>query len=164
MRRTTNVYLIATIALGLFTSGISLAGQKHLGYARTLDDLRMARALLLRTNMGTAANAPQDEVSLAVENIDGAMLDISKETGSSVNPQDTPKIDSRMKWAQRLSKGFKMLDKAELDCRTEKVNSTDAEFQKRVLDRIDQAHDRIRVAIDTVNFDYSARNMPTRND
>jgi hypothetical protein len=164
MRRFTNVYLIATIATVLFTSGTALAGQKHLGYARTLDDLRTARALLQRTNVGPAANAPQDEVSLAIENIDGAMTEISKVTASSVNPQEMPKIDSHMKWAQRLSQGYKMLDRAKLDCSVEKDKSGDAELQKRILDRIDQAHDRIRVAIDTVNFDYSARNMPTRND
>ena len=33
-----------------------------------------------------------------------------------------------------------------------------------VLTQLDQAHTRLTVAIQTVNFDYAARNMPTRND
>jgi len=165
MLRRTRLCANTTIALLLAISGTAMAGQKHLGYSRALDDLRTARALLQRTSAMQTPSAPQDEVSLAINNIDGAIEEIGKEaaiTGS--DPKELPKVDSRMKWAQRLSMSFKLLDRAKLDCSIEKDNSVDAGLQKRVLDRIDQAHDRIRVAIDTVNFDYSARNMPTRND
>jgi hypothetical protein len=165
MFRSIKLGIIVTVALLLVISGTALAGQKHVAYERTLDDLRTARALLQRANAPQTADGQQDEVSLAISNIDGAIAEISKEAAvNAANPQDIPKGDSRMKWSQRLSKSFKLLDKAKLDCSTEKDNSGDAGLQKRVLDRIDEAHNRIRVAIDTVNFDYSARNMPTRND
>ncbi|HEY2646278.1 MAG TPA: hypothetical protein VGI34_04870 [Candidatus Acidoferrales bacterium] len=141
-----------------------MAGQKHLGYSRALGDLRTARALLQRGNAPQTPNE-QDEVSLAIANIDGAISEITKAAGGNAGARpEIAKSDLRMSWAQRLSKSFRMLDKAKLDCSTEKENSSEAGLQKRVLDRIDEAHDRIQVAINTVNFDYSARNMPTRND
>jgi len=165
MLRSMKLRTIVTVALVLAISCTALAGQKHVGYARALDDLRMARALLQRSSALQGADSQQDEVSLAIGNIDGAIAEIAKEFAINPGaPQDLPKIDSRLKWPQRLSQSYKMLDKAKLDCSMEKDNSANAELQKQVLDRIDQAHDRIRVAIDTVNFDYNARNMPTRND
>jgi hypothetical protein len=51
-----------------------------------------------------------------------------------------------------------------MECSREKDDSGYAGLQARVMSRLDHAHDRLRVAIDTVNFDYSARNLPTRND
>ncbi len=165
MLRSTKLCTTISIALVLALSGTALAGQKHPGYARAVDDLRIARALLQRSNAPQAADAQQDEVSLAIGDIDGAIAEMGNEAGvNERDPQAPAKVDSRMKWPQRLSQSYRLLDKAKLDCSVEKDNSGDTGLQKRVLDRIDQAHDRIRVAIDTVNFDYSARNMPTRND
>jgi hypothetical protein len=165
MLRSLKLCTNVSIALVLFLSGTALAGQKHLGYSRALDELRTARALLQRTNALKVADTQQDEVSLAIGNIDGAISEISKQiTGNGSDPQEIPKVDSRLKWPQRLSQSYKMLAMAKLDCSTEKDKSGDAGLQKKVLDRIEEAHDRIRVAIDTVNFDYTARNMPTRND
>jgi hypothetical protein len=69
-----------------------------------------------------------------------------------------------MTWAARLSMSMRLLDRAKLDCSSDRDNAANAGLQSRVFASIDQAHDRIRVAIDTVNFDYSARNMTTRND
>ncbi len=164
MLRSSKLCLNIAIALVLSFPCAALAGQKHQGYVRVLDDLRMARALLQRTG-DQNQNGPQDEVSLAIANIDGAIDEINKEAnvkgGSS---RDLPAIDAHMQWADRLSTSMRMLDKAMLDCSKEKDNPGNAGLQAKVLSRLDRAHDRIRVAIDTVNFDYTARNLPTRND
>ncbi len=124
----------------------------------------MVRALLQRANNVSTVDGSQDEVSLAISSIDGAISEINKEAPAGNKQPDAPKIDSRMHWSDRLSMSFKMLDRAMFDCSKEKDNSGKTEVQSRVLASIAQAHDRIRVAIDTVNFDYSARNMDTRND
>jgi hypothetical protein len=153
------------IALALFLSGTVLAGQKHLSYARTMDDLREARVLLQRTNQTPGADGSQDEVSLSLNYIDAAMTEIYKETGEQgEKPSETPRVDARMPWAKRLSKSLKMLEKAQLDCNAEKGNGGDDGLRSRVLEELDHAHSRLSVALQTVNFDYSARNMPTRND
>jgi hypothetical protein len=49
MFRNSNVCRLGAMALVLSLPGTALAGQKHPGYARTIDDLRFARALLQRT-------------------------------------------------------------------------------------------------------------------
>jgi len=164
MLRSSKFYLNMAMALALSLPCAALAGQKHQGYARTLEDLRMARALLQRAG-DQNQNGSQDEVSLAVGNIDGAIDEISKEAnikgGSS---RELPAIDPHMQWSVRLSTSMRMLDKAMLDCSKEKDSSGSEGLQAKVLSRLDRAHDRIRVAIDTINFDYTARNLPTRND
>jgi hypothetical protein len=165
MFRITRMGLVASIGLLIAIPCATPAAQHHSGYARTLEDLRMARVLLQRADKVSTADGSQDEVTLAIANIDGAIADISKEApASDKEAQESPKFDARMRWSARLSMSFKMLDRAKMDCSKEKENSANAGLQTRVLASIEQAHDRIRVAIDTVNFDYSARNMQTRND
>jgi hypothetical protein len=165
MFRITKVCRFGAMALVLSLPGTALAGQKHPGYMRTMDDLRLARVLLQRTNEGQNLNGSQDEVSLTIGNIDSAMQEINKEIGADrKKPHDLPRIDARMPWAERLSKSLKLLEMAQLDCRTEKDNSGDSGLRARVLDQLDHAHTRITVAIETKNFDYNARSMPTRND
>jgi hypothetical protein len=142
-----------------------MAGQKHAGYVRGLDDLRTARALLQRPNEAQAPSGLQDEVSLALTSIDEAIAQINTVSpDNGKKSHDVSGIDAHTKWSKRLSMSFRMLEQAKLDCAKEKDNSGDAGLQARVQGLIDQAHDRIRVAIDTVNFDYSARSLPTRND
>jgi hypothetical protein len=132
---------------------------------RALDDLRTARALLQRPNETQAPSGLQDEVSLALASIDEAIAQINTESpDNGKKSHDVSGIDAHTKWSKRLSMSFRMLEQAKLDCAKEKDNSGDAGLQARVQGLIDQAHDRIRVAIDTVNFDYSARSLPTRND
>jgi hypothetical protein len=165
MFRTTKMCRFGAMALILSLPGTALAGQKHPGYMRTMEDLRWARALLQRTNEAQTLNGSQDEVSLTIGNIEAAMTEIDKEIGADrKKPHDLPRIDARMPWADRLSKSLKLLEMAQLDCRTEKDNSGDSGLRARVLDQLDHAHTRITVAIDTKNFDYDARSMPTRND
>jgi hypothetical protein len=165
MFRINKMYRFGAMALVLSLPGTALAGQKHPGYMRTMEDLRWARALLQRTNEAQTLNGSQDEVSLTIGNIDAAMTEIDKEVGADrKKPHDLPRIDARMPWADRLSKSLKLLEMAQLDCRTEKDNSGDSGLRARVLDQLDHAHTRITVAIDTKNFDYDARSMPTRND
>src|SRR5712692_10266618 len=77
MFRTSKVWLFGALALVLSLAGTALAGQKDPGYLRTMDDLRLARALLQRTNEAQAANGSQDEVSLTIGYIDGAMAEIN---------------------------------------------------------------------------------------
>jgi hypothetical protein len=165
MFRTSKMSRLGAMALVLSLPGTALAGQKHPGYVRTMDDLRWARALLQRTNEAQNLNGEQDEVSLTIANIDGAMAEIDKEIGvEGKKPQALPRIDARMPWADRLTKSLKLLEMARQDCSTEKDNSGDGGLRARVLDLLDHAHTRITVAIATKNFDYNARNLPTRND
>ena len=141
------------------------AGQKHLGYSHAADDLRLVRTVLQRPNGAhSAADAP-NEVSLAIGNIESAINQIDKALGpENRKPQEMPKIDARMPWAERLAQGLRLLERAELDCYKEKDDSQSAGLKARVFDQLDQAHTRLSVAVQTVNFDYSARNIPTRND
>lgn len=165
MLRTAQLCQAGAIAVLLFLPGTMLAGQKHAGYARTMDDLREARMLLQRTNAVQNVNEGQDEVTLSIGYIDAAMADIYKETGEQgERPNESPRVDARTPWAKRLAKSLKVLEKAELDCDSEKESGGDTGLRARVLDQLDHAHSRLNVALQTVNFDYTARNLPTRND
>lgn len=165
MLRTSQLCQAGAITVLLFLPGTMLAGQKHPGYARTMDDLREARTLLQRTNAVQNVNDGQDEVTLSIGYIDAAMADIYKETGEQgEKPNQTPRVDARLPWAGRLAKSLKMLEKAEVDCDSEKDNGGESGLRARVLGQLDHAHSRLNVALQTVNFDYSARNLPTRND
>jgi hypothetical protein len=165
MFRTFKVCLFGTMALVLSLFGTAQAGQKHPGYLRTMDDLRLARALLKGTNGAQALNGSQDEVSLTIGNIESAMAEIDKGIiAKAKKPQAIPQIDARASRAERLTKSLRLLEKAREDCGKEKDDAGDLGLQARVFDLLDQAHTRITVAIQTINFDYSARNMPTRND
>jgi hypothetical protein len=164
MFRITRMGLIASIGLLISIPCATPAARHQTAYVRTLEDLRMARALLQRADKISTPDSPQDEVSLAISSIDGAISEINKEAPTEDKQPDVPKFDTRMPWSARLSMSFKMLDRAMFDCSKEKDNSGKTELQSKVLASIEQAHDRIRVAIDTIYFDYSARNMDTRND
>jgi hypothetical protein len=165
MFRTSKSFLFAAMALVLSLPGAALAGQKHPGYMRTMDDLRFARALLQRSNETQTLNGSQDEVSLTIGNIDAAMAEIEKEIGADrKKTHDLPRIDARMPWAEHLSESLKLLEIARQDCSKEKGNAGDHGLQAQVFNLLDQAHTRITVAIETKNFDYNARNLPTRND
>jgi hypothetical protein len=165
MFRTSKLCRFGALALVLSLPGTILAGQKHTGYDRTMEDLRWARALLQRANEAQSLNGSQDEISLTIVNIDGAMAEIDKEIGTEgKKPRAVPRIDARMPWADRLSKSLKLLELAQQDCRTEKDNAGDGGLRARVLNQLDDAHTRMTVAIATKNFDYNARNLPTRND
>jgi hypothetical protein len=165
MFRTSKVCWFGALALALTLSGTALASKKHPGYMRAMDDLRYARALLQRTDGTQPADGLQDEVSITTSNIDNILAQIDEEVGGTQKKTHAvPRIDSRLKWPERLSESLKLLEKARVDCSTEKDNSGDDGLRARVLTQLDQAHTRLTVAIQTVNFDYAARNMPTRND
>ena len=165
MFRTSNLCLLGAIALAFSLPGMALAKQKHPGYSRTMDDLRLARALLQRTNEAQTLDGSQDEVSLSISNIDGAMEEINKEIGAGRKKQRAlPRIDTRMPWADRLSSSLRLIEMAQQDCSKEKDNAGDQGLQARVLNQLDQAYTRLTVAYETKNFDYDARNLPTRND
>src|SRR5450756_641137 len=124
MFRTLKICLFAAIALVLSLPHSASAAQRHAGYVRALDDLRMARALLQRTNQAQTQDGSQDEVSLAMGNIDGAIAEIDKESSpKGKDSQDAPRIDAHMSWPKRLSMSFKLLDRAMLECSNEKDNS-----------------------------------------
>jgi hypothetical protein len=131
-----------------------------------MDDLRLARALLQRPNEAQTLNGAQDEVSLTIGNIDAAMTEIERESGAEgkKKPHGVPRNDARLSWADRLSMSLRLLEMAQQDCSTEKDNSGSSGLRARVLDELDHAHTRLTVAVVTKNFDYNARNMPTRND
>jgi hypothetical protein len=155
---------LGVICLLLILPGRSFAGQNHAGYVRAMDDLRSARALLQRSDRIQPVDESPDEVSLTIDNIDRAMKQIDQAIGAaSRKSQELPKIDERMTWVERLTQSLRFLDKAELDCAGEKDASANAGLKARVFDLLDQAHTRLSVAIQTVNFDYSSRHLPTRN-
>ena len=93
------------------------------------------------------------------------MAEMRKEIGPDLKkPHDLPRIDARMPWAERLTESLKLIEMARQDCSKEKDNPGDQGLQLRVFNLLDQAHTRLTVAVETKNFDYSAREMPTRND
>ena len=153
------------MALILSLPGKAVASQKHSGYSRPMDDLRLARALLQRTNQPQTLDGEQDEVSLVMSHIESAISEINIESvANGKKRSDIPRIDARMPWAERLSRSSRLLDHAREDCAGEKDKAGNSGLQARVLDHIDKAQNRIRIAIETVNFDYSARSISTRDD
>ena len=127
MFRNSNVCRLGAMALVLSLPGTALAGQKHPGYARTIDDLRFARALLQRTNEAQELNGSQDEVSLTIGNIDDVLAEIDQEIGAQgKKSHKLSRIDERMPWAERLAKSLKLLEMAQQDCGAEKGNSGDS--------------------------------------
>lgn len=165
MRTKSMICPFSALALCLSLAAPAHAGKKHPGYLRALDDLRVARALLQRPSVSLAASGEQDEVSLTVGTIDSITDEIGKEVAlSSKKAPAVPKIDPRTPWAHRLSESRRLLEIAREECSKEKDDGGDAGLRARVLGQLDQAHTRITVAIETINFDYSARNLPTRND
>jgi hypothetical protein len=165
MLSTSKLFQIAAVSLVLCLPGTALARQKHQGYARTMDDLRLAHALLERTGGAQTLDVPEDEVSLTIGYIDGAMAEIEKEIGAEQKkPRALPRISPRMKWGERLNESLRLIEMAKLDCSKEKDGPSDAGLQARVFNLLDQANTRMIVAIETINFDYEARNLPTRND
>lgn len=165
MLRTSKMCRLGAMALVLYFPGTMLAGKKHPGYMRTRDDLRLARALLQRTNEAQTLNGSQDEVSLSIGYMDGAIEEIDKEIGAEDKKHHAlPRIDARMPWADRLTSSLRLLEMAQQECGTEKDNSGEVGLRAQVLDQLDQAHTRLTVAVETKNFDYNSRNMLTRND
>jgi hypothetical protein len=153
------------LAIAVTFCGSAQAGQKHPGYLRARDDLRLARALLQRSNGVDARDNSQDEVSLTITNIDDTLAEIDKETGvERKKPRALPRIDARTAWGDRLSEALRLMEKAEFECSKEKDTAGDAGLPARVAKLLDQGHTRLTVALETINFDYNARNLPTRND
>lgn len=165
MSRTPYLRPMGLICLLLSLPAGAFAGRNHPGYQHAVDDLRLAQALLQRSNIAPASNGWQDEVSLTMGNIEDAMkeMDTAVVRGHG-KPSELPRLDARMPWAERLNQSLRLIERAELDCSKEKDDSGNAGLKGRVFDLLDQAHTRLSVAIQTVNFDYNARRLPTRND
>src|SRR5215467_6838466 len=148
MLSNSKLFQIGTMSLILCLPGTALARQKHARYGRTMEDLRQAHALLQRTGGAQALDGAEDEVSLTIANIDGAMAEIEKEVGAEQKkPRALPRINPHMTWGDHLSQSMKMLEMAKLDCIREKNNSGDSGLQARVLNLLDQAQTRMTVAI-----------------
>ena len=155
---------MGAVCLLLVPAG-SFAAQSHAGYSRAMDDLRLAHALLQRPNGMQAAASTPDEVSIALGHLDSAMKELDQAAGPEQSKvQEISKIEARMSWAERLDQSLRLLDRAEMECAREKDDSAGAKMKTRIFDLLDQAHTRLSVALETVNFDYGARNIPTRND
>lgn len=165
MFRTAKFGLLGLICMFLSLPSSAFAGHSHPGYVRAVDDLRLAQALLQRPAGAQPANGWQDEVSLTIGHIDSAVKEIEESTGAShAKPHDIPRINPHMTWAERLDQSLRLIERAEWDFAKEKDDTANAGLKARLFDLLDQAHTRLSVAIQTVNFDYSARNIPTRND
>ncbi len=166
MIRTSKLCQFGALALVLSLAGTASAGQKkNQGYLRARDDLRLARMLLQRNQAAQSTDGSLDEVTLTISNIDNMVAEINEGIGASRSQTPAvPRINARMTWPERLSESLRLLQKARLDCGNEKDDSADNGLRTRILTQLDDAQSRITVALDTVNFDYSARNVPTRND
>jgi hypothetical protein len=165
MFSTTKLCQLATMALVLSVPATALAAPKHPGYLRATDDLRFARALLQRNDAAPTTTDAQDEVSLTLASLDRALVGLDQETGTSQKKaRAIPRIDPRMPWGERLTESLRLLEKAREECATEKENASDNGLRAELLAQLDQAHTRLTVAVQTKNFDYNARNLPTRND
>jgi ketosteroid isomerase-like protein len=165
MFRTAKLGSLGLICVLLSLPSGAFAGHNHPGYDHAADDLRLVRALLQRPNAAQPANGWQDEVSLTIGHIDMAVKEIEEGVSAGqTKPHNLPRIDPHMTWAERLDQSLRLLERAEWDCTKEKDDAASAGLKGRIFDLLDQAHTRLSVAIQTVNFDYSARNIPTRND
>jgi hypothetical protein len=165
MFRTSRLCALGMICLAVILPASAFAGHHHPGYQHAMDDLRLALALLQRPAGAQAVNKSPDEVSLTITDIEGAVKEISEEVGPDLGKtHETPRFDARMPWKDRLVQSLRLLERAELEYGKEKGSDGKAGSKAKAFDLLDEAHTRISVAIQTVNFDYSARNVPTRND
>jgi hypothetical protein len=165
MFRTSKPWVFGAICLAVILPGGALASRHHPGYQHAMDDLRLALALLQRPTAAQAVNKSPDEVSLTITDIEGAIKEISEEMGPDPGKaHEVPRFDARMPWKDRLVQSLRLLERAELEYGKEKGSDGKAGSKAKAFDLLDEAHTRISVAIQTVNFDYSARNVPTRND
>lgn len=153
---------MGAIFLLLALPGGSFAGQNHAGYSHAMDDLRLARTLLQRPAGIQPVSDSPDEVSLAIGNIESAMKQIDPLIGPNEKNQ-VPKVDPHMPWVERLTECLRLLDHAELSLANQKTSEGAAGVKARVFDLLDQARARLSVAVETVNFDYSSRHLPTRS-
>lgn len=155
--------ILASLLLLLPASAFASHG--HPGYQHAMDDLRLAQLLLQRSDIAPAGNGWHDEVSLTMDKIEEAMKQLDAAVGGDRGkPSDLPRVDARMAWAERLNQSLRLIERAEMDCSREKDGSGNAGSKALIFDLLDQAHTRLSVAIQTVNFDYSFRHLPTRND
>lgn len=143
----------------------AFASHGHPGYQHAVDDLRLAQLLLQRSNVAPASNGWHDEVSLTMDNIGEAMKQMDAAVGGDRGkPSELPRLDAHMAWTERLNESLRLIERAELDCSREKDGGGNSGLKARIFDLLDQAHTRLSVAIQTVNFDYNLRHLPTRND
>jgi hypothetical protein len=165
MIRTSKLCQFGALALSLSLAGTVLAGHKQRGYVRTLDDLRLARMLLQRSNPTEAADESLDEISLTTSNIDNMISEINQGIGADRKKTPAvPQINTRLTWPERLTESLRLIQKAKLDCSSEKEKSGDDGLRFRILTQLEDAQSRLTVAVETVNFEYDARSVPTRND
>jgi hypothetical protein len=130
-----------------------------------MDDLRLAQLLLQRSDVAPAGTGWQDEVSLTMDRLDQAMKQMDTAMGGERGKSsDLPRLDARMAWAERLNQSQRLIERAEMDCAREKDDTGNTGLKAHIFDLLDQAHTRLSVAIQTVNFDYNFRHLPTRND
>lgn len=157
--------LASLAGLLLLVPASAFASHGHPGYQHAMDDLRLAQLLLQRSDIAPAASGWRDEVSLTMDNLDEAMKQLDAAAGGDRGkPSDLPRLDARMAWTERLNQSLRLIERAEMDCSREKDGSGSAGSKARIFDLLDQAHTRLSVAIQTANFDYNLRHLPTRND
>lgn len=156
MTRISKISLFLIIAMVMSLPAAARPASSHSHYVRTLQDLSVARVLLQRTAATQPGKDQPDEVKLAVASIDSAIAEINGASVTNGAPNsDAVQIDARDSWETRLAKSAEMLDRAEQDLSRGKDDSGVEGLQTRVMAQIDQARTRIRVAIETVNFNYS---------
>jgi len=110
----------------------------HPAYVHALEDLRVARMHLERTEPATRQTA-WDE-SVAIREIDAAIHEVREaaiDDGKEVNRR-TP-VDARMDWPGRMHRALELLHRARADCLREEDNNYARDLQQRALHHIDAA-------------------------
>jgi len=156
MAKTLQIPTFAVIALILSLPCLTVAASGHSHSVHALQDLRLASALLQRTDATQPTIDQPDETKLAIDSIEGAIAEINDASiGDGTNKTGIPQVDPRVPRQTRLVKSLELLDKAQQDWSKEREGAGVSGLQARVSAQIDQARNRVRVAIAVVNFDYS---------
>ncbi len=134
--------LFVFVAILAFTVKAS-ADNGHPGYLHALSDLRYARFLLSRQNVG-----PRDH--FAIESIDKAINDIKQASiDDGKNLDDHPPIDTSLDDRGRFHKALELLDRAHHDISEGEDNFFAQGLQHRALEHIDKAHHVVKEIVDS---------------
>ena len=140
MKTVVQLLLVASLFLSLTFK--ASADNGHPGYLHALSDLRMARFLLHRDQIGPKDQYAISEIDQAIAEIRQASIDDGK------NLNDHPPVDASWDEKGRFHKALEMLDKAHQDISQFEDNSYAQGLQHRALFHIDKAHHLVRDIID----------------
>jgi hypothetical protein len=119
-----------------------LAGN-HPGYIHALTDLRTARFLLTRQQVGPKDHFAIESIDKAINEIKAASIDDGK------NLNDHPPVDTTLNDSGRFHEALRLLDSAHHDIAKEEDNVFAQGLQHRALEHIDKAHHVVKEIIES---------------